>query len=349
MANNIIETGPSLHRDQPTSEELQCIASNFPVCSSDVPSGVITCDPCIDRSKVKIGVVHHGVPEINVFWAGVDGAIGQGAKDMNIDLVYDPLTSETDVNGQMIEKIDSYCSSGDLVNAIVVSVLDESILQALEACDANNIPVAIINAGYELVKDKYEFFGQNEYQAGFDAGDALSDSAEKLCCLSLQDGGVNVQDTRCRGFHDALISLGKSDLYGNATVSHDCANATAAILNQCGPEEGKDWTTVGLYLAGGQPLHECGISFLRDYPDVTMGASDVSDELYKAMDDGLRMVFGIDQQSKYKSTMLRGTVDMLFILLPNAFQSISLSRLHPRVSSHYNASTSRNKQPRYWK
>ena len=90
------------------------------------------CDPCIDRSEVKIGVVHHGQPSTDVYWvsaeackrvrwrAGVNynsrriahisalvlsisrcfakekmnSAIMQGAKDMSIDLHFDADQNE---------------------------------------------------------------------------------------------------------------------------------------------------------------------------------------------------------------------------------------------------------------
>ena len=48
---------------------------------------VVSCDPCIERSKVRIGCVHHGLPTKDVYWQFMDSAIAQGAKDMGIDLI----------------------------------------------------------------------------------------------------------------------------------------------------------------------------------------------------------------------------------------------------------------------
>ena len=56
----------------------------------------IICLPCINRSNVKIGVVHHGVPT-DVYWQGMNIAINQGAKDMGIDLYFDPLVNKVKI------------------------------------------------------------------------------------------------------------------------------------------------------------------------------------------------------------------------------------------------------------
>ena len=213
VRNDIIETGPTLHLQEPWLEELQCIESNFPVCQDEL-SGKITCDPCIDRSQVRIGVVHHGVPDANVFWADVDEAFSQGAKDMNIELVYYPLASENEVAKQMIDMIAGFCSGGQ-VDGLVVSVPYESLLAPLEECKTNSIPVVVVNDGYDFVKDEYVFFGQDEYQAGFTAGGYLTtkdvdNAVDRFCCLS-QDPDLNVMVQRCQGFNDALDTDNKGD------------------------------------------------------------------------------------------------------------------------------------------
>ena len=57
-------------------------------------SNMVPCDPCIDRQLVNLGCVHHGIPS-DVFWQLMDAFIAQGAKDMSINLLYEPITDLT--------------------------------------------------------------------------------------------------------------------------------------------------------------------------------------------------------------------------------------------------------------
>ena len=70
----------------------------------------------------------------------------------------------------------------------------------------------------------------------------------------------------------------------------------SAILEGCTPADGKSWNTIGVYWAG-QANHKCGAQFLREYNASYAVASDLSDDMYNAMRDGLNILFGIDQQS----------------------------------------------------
>ena len=70
----------------------------------------------------------------------------------------------------------------------------------------------------------------------------------------------------------------------------------SSILESCTPNEGKSWDTIGVYWAG-QANHKCGAEFLREYNASYAVASDVSEDVYNAMSDGLNILFGIDQQS----------------------------------------------------
>jgi len=63
--------------------------------SSVVEASSPSCLPCIDRSQVKIGVVHHGGPT-DPFWTSMNIAIRQGAKDMGVRLLFNPREEELD-------------------------------------------------------------------------------------------------------------------------------------------------------------------------------------------------------------------------------------------------------------
>ena len=60
---------------------------------SSSTASTTSCLPCIDRSQVNIGVVHHGHLD-DPYWDSMDIAIEQGAKDMGVNLVMreDPIS-----------------------------------------------------------------------------------------------------------------------------------------------------------------------------------------------------------------------------------------------------------------
>ncbi|KAL7548203.1 hypothetical protein ACHAWF_011494 [Thalassiosira exigua] len=265
-------------------------------------AGLVSCDPCIDRSKVKIGVVHHGPPD-DVYWSGMNGSIRRGASDVGIDLVFDPLQNvglgdQDLIFEKMVAQIDRYCASGE-VHGLLASLPDESVAEALKVSCAE-VPVVTFNAGPDLAAENgFKFFGQNETEAGFDAGSGLAKVAttEKFCC-SNHAPGVDVLADRCGGMRAGVESVGKANAFDVPVDQHvsNCTAWAAAIEENCSPDEGKGWDTIGIYLAG-PANHQCGLEFLRDHPEAYATASDVSEWVYTAMVEKLNMLFAIDQQS----------------------------------------------------
>lgn len=255
----------------------------------------------------------------DVFWVGVDEATQQAARDMNVNLLYQPLTNSSTVYDDTYANIVSHCSGDgvrDPVDAILVSVHNDAILDALEACVVNNVSVAVFNAGYQQVMDKYKFFGQNETEAGYEAGDALANvtSTLKFCCVN-HAPGVDVTSDRCSGFQSGSSS--KSEDYAEIqVVTDDCDSFSNSIIEGCSPDDG-DWSTVGLYFAG-QANHICGVEFLEEHPAFA-AASDVSDILYAAMETNINVLFGIDQQSKCKHNKAVRVHILLINILSNLY------------------------------
>lgn len=181
-----------------------------------------SCDPCIDRTQVAVGCVHHGSLD-DPFWAGVANAIRQGARDMNINLKYDPISerqAEPFVEQVMTQQIIEYCapsmvnSTDDPVHGLFVSLPSEAILTAIETyCLANKIPTVTFNAGLDLASsNKLPFIGQNETQAGFQAGVEISSyntAIDTYCCTN-NAPGVNVLTQRCTGFNAGVQSSGRN-------------------------------------------------------------------------------------------------------------------------------------------
>lgn len=130
----------------------------------------VSCDPCIDRSSVKMGVVTHGVPSQDVYWQQMDTVIAQGAHDMGIELLYDPiddasLSDQGNIFETMIDQIEEFCGGDDdgagVVNALLVTLPSSSILESLDTCKKNNVKVAAFNAGVDIAQENgFLFFGQ---------------------------------------------------------------------------------------------------------------------------------------------------------------------------------------------
>jgi len=308
-----------------------------------------TCDPCIDRNSVKIGVVHHGLPIEDVYWEHMNEAITQGAKDTNIDLHYKPLLdghtlldNQQKIFDEMSAQIEEYCSIyGDnesAMDALLVTLPNDSILPAVLTCKEKNIKIVVFNVGLELAESNgLLFVGQDEFEAGYKAGEGLNNNTTtKVMCCANHSPGNAVLNKRCGGMA-ASVAVSEGDAAITSTYDvpvnpNDCSSFTAAIVNQCSPPEG-DWSTVGLYLAG-KPTHKCGMEFLKEYPEVSVTASDVSVDLYEGMvnNSGLSVLFGIDQQS-----YLQGYLPFSFLTLAvTNNQAVINSKIETGPSLVYN-------------
>jgi len=148
------------------------------VILSSSTASTTSCLPCIDRSQVSIGVVHHGHLD-DPYWDSMDAAIEQGAKDMGVKLLMreDPISegaSQDEINDQMMKEIEEYCTKGQ-VGAILVSLPNEQVLESLQPCLDNDMPVAVFNSGYEMaIRDGIIYFGMDERQGGYAAGQELA-------------------------------------------------------------------------------------------------------------------------------------------------------------------------------
>lgn len=279
------------------------VATILPPSTASSPS----CLPCIDRSKVSIGVVHHGHIQ-DPYWDAMDIAIKQGAKDMGINLIMrdHPIdeTSQDEINSIMKKEIEEYCTDGE-VDALLVSLPNAQVLESLGPClQKDHMPVAVFNSGYDLAKrDGLFFFGMDERKGGYAAGKELAsiEEVETFCCAN-HVAGHAVLDARCGGFDQAIEDLGKTPALQDVEIDHsDCESWITEVERQCEPGNG-DWSTVGLYAAG-EPNHNCLVEFMVKHPDTQAAASDVSPELFTGMEAGMNIKFGIDHQ-KYLQAYL---------------------------------------------
>lgn len=279
----------------------------LPLLFTTLASAEISCNPCIERSKVKVAVVDHGQHNSDSFWADMNGAILQGAADMGVELLFEPdenenLSDSSTIFEHMVQKIEQYCQEA---NAILSSLPDKSVYDALMACRETHpdVIVAGFNAGLDLAKSGgIQFWGQDENQVGYEAGAGLAkvETIEKFCCVN-HAPNVDVLTQRCAGFELGVQqSEEKKANSNNVTLSqaivdlNDCEGWNEAVLANCSPDEGKDWTTVGLFMGSNS---FCPISFLQEHPDTYAAFTDVSQNIYDGMRAGLKIIMAIDQQS----------------------------------------------------
>ena len=217
----------------------------------------------------------------------------------------------------MIDRIRHLCEV-EKVNGIFVSLPSPTIIDALNVCREAGIPAIVFNAGIDTAKaNGYLFIGQDESEAGFEAGQGLANVGDitTFCCIN-HAPGVNVLEERCGGFGKGLEANGSTGGYADVHVDpNNCSLFEAAILSDCTPATG-NWSSTGLYFAG-QANHKCGVEFLRKYPSTYADASDVSKDLYVGMIEGLNILFGIDQQ-----TYLQGYFPNSFLTLASTNDQI---------------------------
>lgn len=127
------------------------------------------------------------------------------------------------------------------------------------------------------------------------------EEVDTFCCANHVEGHA-VLEARCNGFDQAIKDLGKEPALTDVIIDHnDCDSWIAKVEEQCSPDDG-DWSTVGLYAAG-EPNHLCLVDFMEKHPDTQAAASDVSPDLFKAMEAGANIKFGVDHQ-KYLQAYL---------------------------------------------
>ena len=88
---------------------------------------------------------------------------------MGVNLVMrDPISegaSQDEINDQMMKEIEEYCTNGQ-VDAILISLPNEQVLESLQPCLDNDIPV-----GYDMaIRDGIIYFGMDERKGGYAAG-----------------------------------------------------------------------------------------------------------------------------------------------------------------------------------
>ena len=148
-----------------------------------------------DTPRVTIAMITHEVPG-DSFWDLVRKGAETAAKKDNIELRY---SNDPEAPNQA-NLVQSAIDSG--VKGIAVTLAKPDAMQAaVQAAEAKGIPVVAFNAGADAwqAMGVKEYFGQDGYIAGQEAGKRLqADGAKKVICVIQEQGHVDLE-ARCAG------------------------------------------------------------------------------------------------------------------------------------------------------
>lgn len=148
-----------------------------------------------DTPRVTIAMITHEVPG-DSFWDLVRKGAETAAKKDNVELRY---SNDPEAPNQA-NLVQTAVDSG--VKGIALTLAKPDAMQAaVQAAEAKDIPVVAFNSGLDAwqAMGVKEYFGQDEYIAGQEAGKRLtSDGAKKAICVIQEQGHVGLE-ARCAG------------------------------------------------------------------------------------------------------------------------------------------------------
>ena len=148
-----------------------------------------------DTPRATIAMITHEVPG-DSFWDLVRKGAETAAKKDNIELRY---SNDPEAPNQA-NLVQTAIDSG--VKGIAVTLAKPDAMKAaVESANAKGIPVVAFNSGLDAwqAMGVKEYFGQDEYIAGQEAGKRLaSDGAKKAICVIQEQGHVGLE-SRCAG------------------------------------------------------------------------------------------------------------------------------------------------------
>lgn len=253
----------------------------------------------------NIIVVSHGQAS-DPFWSVVKNGVSKAAEDYGVSVDYRaPETFDMVAMAQLIDAAVNQEPAG-----LIVSIPDADALgPSIETAVAAGIPVISMNSGSDVSKGLGALLhvGQEEYDAGKAAGEALAAAGgKKGLCVNHEVGNVALDD-RCRGFGDGFG--------GEVTVlptTNDPSEITAKVKATL--ESDPDVDTVlalGASLSGEAVVR--ALDELQAFDRIKAGSFDMSADFLQAVVDGKAM-FAIDQQQ-----YLQGYLPVAFLALHSAY------------------------------
>ena len=158
------------------------------------------------RQRIRFFVITHGQAS-DPFWAIVQKGAQTAAAQLGVSVTYEaPDIHDIARMGQLIQAAVATRPSG-----LVVSLPNPAALApAIHAAEQAGIPVISINSGSGAFAKLGTLLhvGENEYQAGYDAGQRMrAYHVHRTLCVIPEAGNPDLQQ-RCRGFAAALTAAG---------------------------------------------------------------------------------------------------------------------------------------------
>ena len=250
-------------------------------------------------ADINIVVVSHGQAS-DPFWSVVKNGVAEAAKDTGAKVDYRaPETFDMVQMGQLIDAAINQKPQGIVVSIPDADALGPSIQRAVAA----GIPVISMNSGSDASKKLGALLhvGQDEFDAGKVAGEALKEAGgKKGICVNQEVGNVSL-DQRCAGFKEG---------FGDVTVlptSTDPAENEAKVRAALASDTAVDTIlTLNATLAGEPAVKaaaESGCSGIH------VATFDMSASFLEAVEKG-QADFAIDQQQ-----FLQGYLPVSFLAL----------------------------------
>jgi len=281
----------------PSDTVQSCEEDAFPVCPNTFQLDGITNStcPCLDRSKIKIAGVLHGITT-DGFWDVVFAQAAQAADDLGVELKIDRLepqpTSEI-LHSKMANQIISLCKEG--VDGIFISFPSELLFEAVKQCQKLNVPVISVNSGAEFAAERnlIHHIAQLEYDAGFEAGKRMAqEGAHTGVCLPYEPDNKALIE-RCDGFENGMKSASSNITYlGNPTVPFDSKLVYIDEVERIVGVEG-DWDGIAALSIGPATVGAL-LSVKEKHSKLVVGTFDTNGEVFDELAKG-NLLFGIDQ------------------------------------------------------
>ncbi len=233
----------------------------------------------------EIIVVSHGQAN-DPFWSVVKNGVEQAGKDVGVNVDYRaPETFDMVAMSQLIDAAVNQEPDG-----LIVSIPDADALgPSIERAVAAGIPVISINSGSDVSKGLGALLhvGQDEFDAGKAAGEALASmGGSSAICVNQEVGNVSL-DLRCSGFAEGFG--------GNVEVlptTNDPAEIESKVAAALAADESIDTVMALGASTAGEPSVAAAKASGRD---VNVATFDLSADFLQSIVDG-DAAFAIDQQ-----------------------------------------------------
>ena len=252
---------------------------------------------------IHIEVVTHGQAS-DPFWSVVKNGVDQAAKDQGVTVNYSaPDTFDMVKMSQLIDAAVAKKPQGLVVSLPDFDALKGSLQKAKDA----GIPIITINSGSDHFKDvgAITHVGQDETDAGRQAGQKLAAAgSKKVICVNQEVGNAGL-DARCNGAKSA-IEAASGSLEVVQVDLKDAAGAQNTIKSKLQSDPSID-TVLALGPTGADPA----LAAVKDLPNgkIKLATFDLSADVLDAITAG-DILFAVDQQQ-----YLQGYLGVTFMAL----------------------------------